>query len=254
MVALDIEALLWFSTNITGCLTKSNIRKMHKIMPDPIVSPINRTAPVSTEAKVSEGVDIIPLPVLVSIFAVVLGFVVFLMAPSWKIEWNRFRSVKALQSGDYKGAVDALIWLNNVEHNNPTFLSELGVAYLNLKRFDEAIQWLELAQKNRTNLPADDQGSAREAPDFNTYLGRAYLGKGDLTKAEQHLQAALKHDKLDHSANYHMGEIEMKRQNYVKAADHFKVVVRDPVFEPLVKKYYEEIEQKLFADVDQPAR
>lgn len=194
--------------------------------------------------------DVIPIPLLIVIFVIVLGLVMSLMAKTWWFEWNRYRSLQTQATQNYAAAVKPLLWLISTDDDNPTFLSELGHCYLNMKNYDNALKYLELAQKYRANLPADEHGNAREAVDFNTNIGRAWFGKGDYLNAEKHLLEGLRFNKLDPFANFYMGEVEMQRNNFVKAADYFKVVARDPYFEPLVKKHYEAIEQKLFAGVE----
>jgi len=66
------------------------------------------------------------------------------------------------------------------EFGNP--YNDIGAYLIGLKRFDEAIPWLERAITAKRYEP-------RHFPYFN--LGRAYLAKGAINRAREHFQQAL---------------------------------------------------------------
>ena len=134
-------------------------------------------------------------------------------------------------------------------YNSPTYLAELGYAHLNLGEYDKALEYYKKAQENRSNVAADESGNPRAPVNFDNMIGITYFRMGNYDEAEKALQNALKFNKLDPLANFAMGEIAMKRGNYTQAADYFKTVATVPGYEEKVKKYYAEIEQKLFAGI-----
>jgi len=205
--------------------------------------------------------DILPVPLLAGIFVLVLILIWRLMWPTWQLELNQYMARNAQNEKRYQDAIDPLLFLikypsktpddpATVGAKNPTYLGELAHSYLQTKDYDNALKYYLQAQENRTNQGLDDQGNPRPSVDFSRDIGRAYLAKGDITNAEKYLLDGLKHNKIDKLGNYTMGELEMKRGNYTKAADYFKVVANDPDYHDRVRAYYEEIEKKLFAGID----
>jgi uncharacterized protein HemY len=201
--------------------------------------------------------DIIPIPLIIAIFAVVLVVTAWLLADNWIVDMTRYRSIRAQQTGDYPTAVEKLHELvamgeqekNDLVAKSPTYFSELGYSYSKMKDYDNALKYYRLAQEYRTNMAADDQGNSPAAPDFNNMIGYVLLQQGKTDEATSALQAALQHNKLDPIANFTLGEIAMRRGDYIKAADYFKVVANNPSYEAQVKDYYAEIEKKLFAGI-----
>ncbi len=201
--------------------------------------------------------DLIPYWLLIGIFAVVMALTLFLLADNWVTDMTRFRSIKAQQRGDWVAAVNHLEKLveagataGNTEVSlSPTYLSELGYSHMNLKQYDKALDYYQQAQANRANVQPDDQGNPRPPYDFNGLIGVVQYRMGDLEAAKKSLLAALQHNKLDPLANFTLGEVAMKQSNYTQAADYFKVVAGNPVYEEQVKGYYAEIEKKLFAGI-----
>lgn len=192
----------------------------------------------------------VPWWLLVLVFACVEAVVIWLMWPQFRSEFTAFRARRAQSKHDYPAAIPPLLKLVQENPKNATYLSELAHSYLAVKKYDESIKYYLLAQENRANQPPNDDGSAREVPDFSSSLGIAYLQKGDTANAEKCLKQALATNKGDKVANYAMGEIEFRRGNYRKAADYFKQVASDPAYEKPVRKYYAQIEKELFAAVD----
>ncbi len=210
--------------------------------------PLARTAPQR---------DLIPIPLLVGIFAVVLALMYGLLIDNWRTDWTRFQSIKAQQEGNWKEAIEQLEKLveagkkakDPVVYNSPTYLAELGYAHLNLEEYDKALKFYQLAQENRSNMAPDEAGNPRPPVNFQNMIGVTYYRMGKYDEAEKALQGALEFNKLDPLANFTMGEIAMKRGTYTQAADYFKTVATVPGYEEKVKKYYAEIEQKLFAGI-----
>lgn len=201
--------------------------------------------------------DPIQIELMIGIFAIVGIIVWILMWPTWTIDWHQYQKGNNLRKRDYQGAITHLHWLLNSNTpgksedqdsaKNPTYLSELGLCYMHTKDYEKSEKYYRLAQQYNTNLAHDDQGNVREPTDFTTQIGMAQMERGDLKAAEETFRAALQKNKVDNQANFKMGELEMKRGNYVNAAKYFKVVARHPWYEAQVKKYYAEIEKKLFA-------
>lgn len=205
--------------------------------------------------------DVMPIWLLVTIFFAVLILTWVLMLPTWREELNQYLARKAQREQRYEDAIEPLLFLINkpskkpedpqtVGSKNPTYLSELAHSYLQIKDYDNALKYYRLAQENRFTFARDDQGEAREAPNFSRDIGRVLLLQGKLDEAEQHISQYLAKNKIDKLGNFLMGELEMKRGNYVKAADYFKVVASDPDYQEQVQKYYAEIENKLFAGIE----
>lgn len=201
--------------------------------------------------------DLIPIPLLIGIFAVVIALTVFLLADNWKTDMTRYLSRKAQQRGDWVASVKHLNTLmkagadrgDNQVANSPTYLSEVGLSYGYMGKYKEALDYYQRAQANKTNVAPDEQGNARTAVDFQGKIGIMQFKMGNLEAAQKSLLAAIEVNKLDPEANFALGEIAMKQGNYTKAADYFKVVAANPSYEQPVKKYYAEIEQKLFANI-----
>lgn len=201
--------------------------------------------------------DIIPVWLIVGIFLVVMAVTGWLLAPNWRTDMARYRSIRAQQKGDYKEAIEQLNWLmergkkedNALTANSPTYLSETAYSYLKLEDYENALKYYELAQQYRSNMGSDDQGNPRPPADFQNMLGYVQLQLGNVDTATSTLQAALVRDKLDPLANFTLGEIAMQKGNYIIAADYFKVVANNPTYEAQVKEYYGEIENKLFAGI-----
>lgn len=201
-----------------------------------------------------------PIWLLGAIFTAVLLLIIVLMFPTWQEELNIYLARKAQREQKYKKAIQPLLFLINkpsktphdirtVGSHNPTYLAELAHAYLQVKDYDNALKYYQQAQANRATFAQGDQGEARPLPDFTLDIGRAYLLQGKLAEAEQHMSQYLKQHKVDKLGNFLMGELEMQRGNYTKAADYFKVVASDPQYKEQVQKYYAQIEAKLFAGI-----
>lgn len=201
--------------------------------------------------------DIIPVWLIVAIFLVVMAVTGWLLGPNWFTDMARYRSIKAQQDRNYPEAIEQLKYLieqgekekNPVISKSPTYFSEIAYSYSQMKDYENALKYYQLAQENRANMGADDQGAPRPPADFQNKLGYVQLQLGNVDAATTALQAALAHDKLDPLANFTLGQIAMQKGNYIAAADYFKVVANNPTYEAKVKKYYSEIEKKMFAGI-----
>lgn len=202
--------------------------------------------------------DLIPVPLLVGIFALLMVVTWFLLADNWVTEMTRYRSTRALKTQNWEAAVVNLEKLieagaqanDNYTSHSPTLLSEMGMAHMHQENYPEALHWLGLAQEHRTNFRPDDQGNPRPPADFNHRIGYVQYLMGDLEAAKDSMEKALEFDKLNPQAHFVLGEIAMKQGRYVEAADNFKVVASNPQYADQVKAYYAEIEEKLFADIN----
>jgi tetratricopeptide (TPR) repeat protein len=245
------------------------MNQMPDNQPSQAPASITQPAPPGTSARriiptSAQVQDVIPIPLLAAIFFLVLVLLWYLMFPTWMPDWKRYQARRAQRDGNYAAAIAPLQYLINLKpqagntspladpSKNPTFLGELAHAYFQTGDYENALKFYGQAQENRDNQAADEQGNRPAAPDFHAGIGQVYLAKGDLDEAEKAFQAALRVNKLDHVSNFGMGEIEMKRGNYIRAANYYKVVAREPGYEDKVQARYEELEKKLFASVDEP--
>ena len=217
----------------------------------PAAAPVEQAAhdPLREAAQLPATREIIRWEVLAGVFIVVWLLVVGLMAPGFRNEFDFYMARRHQAHQQHAKVLPYLERLYKQMPDNPTVTGELGYAYLQLGQYDKAIEFCKIAQANVGNVKPDDQGRMPEVADFHGEIGVAYFRKNDLENAEKYFQLALEKDKQDKAANFHMGEILMKRGDYRLAADHFKVVATDPGFAESVRKYYAEIEAKLFANV-----
>jgi tetratricopeptide (TPR) repeat protein len=216
-------------------------------------------APANEPHFAPPGHEPIPIWLMIAIFAGVGLILVLQMYKTWLPDWHQYQARQRQLKSDWNSAVTHLQWLqkqNTPDQDplkdtakNPTYLSEQGHCYAMLGDYVKSEQFYREAQQYRSNIPPDEQGGAREPSDFTTDIGYAQFMQGNLDAADKTLQQSLKNNKVDRVANFTLGELEMKRGNYQKAASYYKVVARDPQFGPKVKERYAEIEKKLFAGV-----
>lgn len=226
---------------------------------EPVSSPqpSPATKPAAPVPPTRPSHDIIPVPLIIAIFAVVVALSGYLLKDNWGTDMARYRSIRAQVKQDYPTAIENLKKLiasgeaagNAAVSKSPTYLSEIGYSYSQMKQYPEALKYYQLAQENRANMGNDDQGNPRPPADFQSQIGYVQFQMGDLDAAAKSLQGALQYNKLDALANYTMGELAMKQGNYIKAADYFKVVSDNPTYEARVKDYYAQIETKLFSGI-----
>jgi tetratricopeptide (TPR) repeat protein len=226
----------------------------------------NKDIPLSTNRSLGSDAESVDDNNFVLIWAFIVIFIVVaiilgvLLVPGWTVDWHRYRSISAEKRGDYPAAIAQLKILRAMApgesgadldnpSKDPTYLSELGYCYMKLEDYKTALDFYQKAQENRTVIPPDEQGNPRPPYDFSASLGVCSLKLGDLAHAHQYLEAALKLNKLDPTANFYMGELLLKENNLIKAADYYKVVAKNPAFEDQVKKRYAEIEQRLFGNI-----
>jgi len=201
--------------------------------------------------------DKVLIILIIAAFVCVVGITWALLAPNWMHDMTRYRSRRAQAQQDYPAAIHQLEKLiaagerenDDLAAKSPTYLAEIAHSYLGMKKYDEALKYYELAQANASNMGTDDQGNPRPPANFQNMIGFVQMKLGNLDAATTTLQAALKVNKLDPLSNFSLGEIAMQKGNYIRAADYFKVVVNDPTYAEQVKKYYAEIEKKLFAGI-----
>lgn len=211
--------------------------------------------------------DFIPIPLMFAVCFLVILFTVVLMWSNWQTSYTRRQALVALNNKQYDKAIQKYEKLFNQKPSteeepelpgaiakikpleNPTLLSEVALAYSYKEEYDKALKYYLDAQKFAANLPADDQGNSREAADFSVNIGYVYLQMKQYDESEKYLSQALKKNEKDPRANFIMGELEMERGNYKKAASHFKVVSRDERYQAKVKDYYKQIEEKLFGHI-----
>lgn len=201
--------------------------------------------------------DIIPVWLIITIFAVILSVTTYLLHSNWTGDMARYQSLRSQQKGDFPKAVaklKQLIEIGEKENDplrakSPTYFSELGYSYMRMEDYDNSLKYYNLAQQNRANNGTDDNNNPRPPLDFSNMIGLVQMKQGRLDEAQTTLQAALKYNKVDPVANFALGEIAMQKGDYITAADHFKVVANNPAYADQVKKYYATIEEKLFAGI-----
>ena len=195
--------------------------------------------------------DTLPWPVLIAVFGAVIVFVAVLMWPQWRTDMASFRRTRAFNTRNYADAIPPLMSLIQKKQDDITPLSELGLAYLHLKNYDESVKYFTRAQAAVGGYAAtDDDGKARAVPDFNFRLAQAYMGTGDRAKAKVHALAALKLDKTNAEATFVLGRVAFEEGDFRRATEYLKVVARKPGYDKLVADYYKQIEDKLFAGIE----
>lgn len=222
----------------------------------------NQPAPGSHEPALNPrgartGRDKFPILLLVGIFAVVAALTWFIGGENWMTDMTRYNSLKLQGQGKYGEAIEKLEALRaagaaageKYVEFSPTYLSEIGHCYTRLENYDKALEYYTLAQTHKANVPLDDSNNPRQLVDFNYMIGYVQYKQGKLDEAQKTLTEALKIDKLEPLSNFTLGEIAMKKGDYMHAADYFKVVSNNPLYEAQVRKYYAEIEEKLFANI-----
>jgi len=99
--------------------------------------------------------------------------------------------------------------------NNPTSYLNLGLAYSQQERWDEAIRYtqkaLELAPQ--TNI-------------IHLQLARLFILAGELPKARQLLEAIIKDNPESAEAHYQLGKVALEEKRFDEAARHFEDVQR----------------------------
>lgn len=210
---------------------------------------VSEPDPLREAAQLPRNQDIIQWQVLAGVFVLVWILVVGLMFPGFPNEFRFFMARRHQARQRPAAAAKYLERLLKDMPANPTVSGELGYSYFQIGKYDEAIKHYEVAQANVANVKPNDQGKMPQISDFNAEIGSAYYRKGDVQNAEKYLLLGLEFDKFDKEANFLMGEILVKRGEYRKAADYFKVVANVPAYSDRVQKHYAEIEAKLFADL-----
>lgn len=199
--------------------------------------------------------DLLPIPILMGIFAVVWVFIIWLMAPEFRQNWNNYMYQRYQRQGQWDKAIPHLEWLH-ARREKTKFMHygypyHLGLCHLEMGRHDEAIKWFTMAQERRNSDRPDDQGRKPAAPDYNTKLGLAYFRKGDTAKAREHLDLALAHNRLDPEAHFTYGELEINEGRFREAVEHFKVVADNKTYEAKVKEYYARVNEEMFDEVEE---
>lgn len=228
---------------------------------------VTAAAASSTVTKTPEvSKDFIPIPLMFAVCALVILFTVVLMWSNWQFSYTRRQAYVALNNGQYDKAIEKYKELFSEKQSdddssdtsslskikpieNPTLLSEVALAYSKKENYEEALKYYMEAQKYGANIPNDDQGNARPAADFSINIGQVYMKMGKLDESEKYLTSALKKNSKDPRANFMMGELEMEKKNFTKAATYFKIVSKDPRYQDKVKDYYQVIEKELFSSV-----
>ncbi len=85
---------------------------------------------------------------------------------------------KAIEAGNWSAAIDAFTRAATRDKNNPDIQNYLGYSYRKAGKLDTAFNYYNVALK----LSPDHRGA-------HEYIGEAYLMKGDLKMAKQHLAA-----------------------------------------------------------------
>lgn len=195
--------------------------------------------------------DLIPIWLLVTVFAIVWALVVSLMAPRWWPDFQLYRARANAQAGHPKDAVEWFLPLVSKNPTNITYRAELGSAYFQGGEYDKALEHYQRAQEMETALPPveTDDGKVVPKSDFNDMIGRAQLKLGRLDEAEKSLAQALSVNRLNPYANFAMGEVAVQRKDYRKAMEYFKVISQHPTLGPLAEPYYDLIEKEVFAGI-----
>ncbi|SNB44885.1 lipopolysaccharide assembly protein LapB [Geobacter sp. DSM 9736] len=101
----------------------------------------------------------------------------------------------------------------DLKHNYSDARNNLGVTYMEMKRWDEAIREFKVVTDD---IFYRDQGSA------TINLGLAYFGKGDLPKALSVLRSATSANPRDPRAHLHLGRVYLAQDKTELAIGAFK--------------------------------
>ncbi|MBX7247400.1 MAG: tetratricopeptide repeat protein [Candidatus Sumerlaeaceae bacterium] len=202
--------------------------------------------------------DIIPIPVLIGIFAFVAALIWYNQGPEFLRNFAVYRSGALANKGDYQGAIYYLRQRVQNSPTDPSALGELGNALFRVGSYDESLKYFNEAQANRNNVRQDEDGKTPPPPDYSSALAEVAFKKAmatpegkprDFSETEKYLADALKVNRLDKLANYTYGEVEFARGNYRKAVEYFKIVAKAPGYKERVQDYYKKIDQAFFKDI-----
>ncbi|HUI25561.1 MAG TPA: tetratricopeptide repeat protein [Candidatus Kryptonia bacterium] len=125
-----------------------------------------------------------------------------------------YRGVTRGRAGDFRGAIDDLRVVVDAKPDLEQAALELGVVQVEAGEYQEAVAWLQRAQR-APNLDAR----------ASMFLAMAQLRLGDTASARHNLQhAAALDSSLAVPAHYYQGVADYRERNWPGARDHFTAV------------------------------
>jgi tetratricopeptide (TPR) repeat protein len=175
--------------------------------------------------------ELIPIPVLVGTFAVLIVVVISLLSPGWMENMRAVLARLESRAHNHEKALAYYEALVKDRPDNPSYLGELAYTLVGLGRYDEAVQMYEKATELLLAMPmpdSEERGVVRPSPDhYSAEIGRALFLAGKLSEAKVRLERYLKNVNRQHGmSHYYLAQIYLKEGNLEQAAAHL-VAARD---------------------------
>jgi len=193
-----------------------------------------RVLPEEVEGEAGAPREFFSVWVLIAIFAVLeLGLIV-LMYPSYRIQHNTQTARAAFKKGDYQKARRHYEWIvKNIAPKAPTPNRELGITYMRLEMYEQAIECFERVLQALPRLEW-----------INSAIGGCYVKLGRPEEALPYFEQELTINQLDAQANFYVGQALFNQEKYVEASKHFQRLVYTGLFRKELEQYWSEIEEK----------
>ena len=127
-----------------------------------------------------------------------------------------YRAVTRGRLHDLGGAVADLRTVLAAEPRFDQAALELGVVLVQSGAIQEAVRWLEQAQR----VPENDA-------EASLFLGLAQLRLGQLVEARQNFRRGAREPKQSLAAEYYQGVVDYREGKRAEAEEHFQVVIRN---------------------------
>ncbi|MCX7016350.1 MAG: tetratricopeptide repeat protein [Candidatus Sumerlaeota bacterium] len=174
---------------------------------------------------------------IVAGFAVFEVFLVAIGLPSWLDDRHRAEGQRLARERRYEEAIAPYEKLLKKYPGSPTVNLELGLTYLNARRYNEAVDRLGFLAAQ----PEPPSG-------VHSKLGQAYEALGESEKAMMEFNAAVEEDPKDPIANYYLGERLYRNGHLMDAVKLLERAAFHPEVGPRAQQLLKEIEKRIFAD------
>jgi len=171
------------------------------------------------------------------IFFVVLEIcIVALLYHTYIGRWHMNQAKNLANKGKMEQAYKHYEWLgrHTPAPQSATYQLELGNVCLGLKRYQEAIEHLQLAVEKTEG----QKGSY-------SLLGQAYMNAGNLAEARQCFVKELQNNPTDSPSNFNLGKMAFNEKKYSEATAYFSRVAYLSGYQNLLKPYWQTIEKEV---------